>query len=384
MFAQPQTWLWDGAQLVRAKHLADNGDPVIKDARDRLLADAGKWLLQPDPSVTDKGVTPPSGDKHDYISMGRYWWPDPSKPDGLPYIRKDGYSNPELSKYDRERLGALGNGVTTLTLAWYFSGRDEFARKAASMIDTWFVNPKTRMNPHMNYGQIVPGRNNNMGRGEGLLDGYSFVGVVDAFIVLEESGFLSKKQRACVRKWFSDYVGWMTSSPIAKDEDEAKNNHAVAFDVQLAVYAAFTGNDPIAARVAGDFATRRLFTQIEPDGRQPLELARTTAFGYSVFNLGHMIDMCFMARKLGVDLMAATGSDGRSIAGAINYLAGFLGKPASEFPYKQIRDWDKVQQSLVKEIFRAYVVSGDESYLTTFERYRPAILPPEFTLLYMR
>src|ERR1700741_327346 len=46
-------------------------------------------------SVMEKKLTPPSGDKHDYMSVGPYWWPDPSKPNGLPYIRKDGQVNPE-------------------------------------------------------------------------------------------------------------------------------------------------------------------------------------------------------------------------------------------------------------------------------------------------
>ena len=72
----------------------------------RALRDADKLLAEPDPAVTDKGMTPPSGDKHDYISMGRYWWPNPDTEDGLPYVRRDGHSNPDLKKFDRDRWGA--------------------------------------------------------------------------------------------------------------------------------------------------------------------------------------------------------------------------------------------------------------------------------------
>jgi hypothetical protein len=32
---------------------------------------------------------------------GPLLWPDPTKKDGLPYIRKDGQSNPEIEKLDR-------------------------------------------------------------------------------------------------------------------------------------------------------------------------------------------------------------------------------------------------------------------------------------------
>ena len=37
---------------------------------------------------------PPSGNKNNYASYSRYWWPDPAKADGLPYIRRDGETYP--------------------------------------------------------------------------------------------------------------------------------------------------------------------------------------------------------------------------------------------------------------------------------------------------
>ena len=43
------------------------------------------------------------GDKHDYLSFGSYWWPDPDKPDGLPYIRRDGGVNPESQSGSSDR-----------------------------------------------------------------------------------------------------------------------------------------------------------------------------------------------------------------------------------------------------------------------------------------
>jgi hypothetical protein len=63
-------------------------------ALDALIKQADQALRTPASSVMDKEATPPSGDKHDYMSVGPYWWPDPSNPDGLLYIRKDGETNP--------------------------------------------------------------------------------------------------------------------------------------------------------------------------------------------------------------------------------------------------------------------------------------------------
>src|SRR5260370_27180315 len=81
-------------ELSRAKARLQAGDSVLRPAYDRLLKEADAALHAGPFSVMQKKRIPPSGDRHDYVSMGPYWWPDPSKPNGLPYIRKDGQRNP--------------------------------------------------------------------------------------------------------------------------------------------------------------------------------------------------------------------------------------------------------------------------------------------------
>ena len=73
---------------------------------------------------------PPSGDIHDYTSMGPYWWPDPEKEDGLPYIRRDGEINPEYFDYkDKEEMGKLLNSLKVLSQAFYFTGNENMLLK---------------------------------------------------------------------------------------------------------------------------------------------------------------------------------------------------------------------------------------------------------------
>src|SRR5580698_1413289 len=100
-------------------------DPSLLPAYEQLLNDADKLLSYKPVSVMDKTGLPPSGDKHDYMSIAPYFWPDPSKPDGLPYINKDGQHNPESSD-ERNTNGPafarMSRDVETLALAWYFTG----------------------------------------------------------------------------------------------------------------------------------------------------------------------------------------------------------------------------------------------------------------------
>lgn len=147
------TRIYAAEKLAKVKEKADS--PLYAPAVKTLLRDADKALKMTPPSVMDKTMTADSGDKHDYMSMGPYWWPDPSKPDGLPYIRKDGQRNPELDKLDRNKLGDMSKAVTTLGLAYYFSGDEKYAQKAVDFLNVWFLDAKTKMNPNLTYGQTI-------------------------------------------------------------------------------------------------------------------------------------------------------------------------------------------------------------------------------------
>jgi hypothetical protein len=73
------------------------------------------------------------GGINDYASLSRYHWSDPTKPGGLPYIYKDGQTNPEreaLSRYDAIRLEKMVSAVTALSTAYYVTRQDEYAQRA--------------------------------------------------------------------------------------------------------------------------------------------------------------------------------------------------------------------------------------------------------------
>ena len=340
-----QTKIWNINKLNEAKSLTS-------EAAKYTLREADRALSADILTVMDKETIPPSGDKHDYISAGRYWWPDPKNPGG-PYIRKDGVVNHEIDKFDRGILGIMAKSVKDLSVAYYLTSDENYAAKAVQNLRKWFLNPSTKMNPNMNFGQTISGRNDGKGRGEGIIDTYSFIDMLDGVELLKGSKYYSPQVAEGLTIWFSTYLDWMMTTEIGNEEFTAKNNHGTAFDVQATRYALFVGKEDIARKFVAEFPKRRLFAQIEPDGSQPLELARTTALGYSTFNLTHILDMCCMAKSLNVDLFSTKSQDGRSILKAIDFLTQYVGKPQSHFPYKQIKEWDSVQKKLCWQLYRA-------------------------------
>ena len=145
----------------------------------QLRRDADKALKAAPGSVMEKTKTPPGGDKHDYLSLAPYSWPDPSKPDGLPWINRDGEVNPESrTGTDHDALERMCSRVETLALAYHFTGQQPYAEKAATLLNVWFLDPATKMNPHLQYAQGVPGR--NTGRGTGIIDSVALIRVTEA------------------------------------------------------------------------------------------------------------------------------------------------------------------------------------------------------------
>src|SRR6185436_13422437 len=111
----PRVFVIDVRQLAETKRRIKSGDQSFAAALAQLEKDARKALQQQPTSVVTKAVTPPSGDKHDYMSQAPYFWPNPAKPDGLPYINRDGERNPEINKItDHLTLDQMEAAVQTL------------------------------------------------------------------------------------------------------------------------------------------------------------------------------------------------------------------------------------------------------------------------------
>lgn len=350
---------WDLKWMEKVKDDLQNGGNVWLPAYNQLIEDAGEALEGGVYSVTFKDRIPPSGSKHDYMSMGPYWWPDPQKADGLPYIRRDGEVNPERDKLDSRQLGGMNNAVRSLSLAWYFSEDSKYAEKAAELLKVWFLNPETLMNPHLNYGQSIPGRTD--GRFIGIIDGYSFAVLVDAIALLETSGAINQEEKEKIREWFREYFQWLTESEFGKDEDNYRNNHSVAYDVQACGIAYYLGKDEYVRQKIAEMPERRIDPMIEKDGSQPHELIRTKAFGYSVGNLRNFFDAGKLGKNVNVDIFSYQNPKDGSLQKALDFLIDYIGRE-KEWPYQQISGWESTENNLGLLIRRAACFYEKEDY----------------------
>ncbi len=307
-------------------------DAAIGAAYRDLIARADKVLAAKPASVMDKRSIPVSGDRHDYVSLARYWWPNPAHPKGA-YIRRDGDTNPDIesNRFDRAALSRMARDADTLSLAYYYSDERKYADAAARVIRTWFLDPATAMNPNMNFAQAVPGVSN--GRAEGVLDGASFIAVIDAAGLLAPSGALTATETTALEGWFSRYVDWMLKSPNGKAEGKASNNHGLWYDAQVARFALFARRPDVARKIVAAFPKGRIAQQIDASGALPAELGRTRSFHYSLYALNAAYTVADSAACLGVDLYRAEEKS-RSLRKATDYLAAYRGR-AADWPYKE-------------------------------------------------
>jgi hypothetical protein len=279
---------------------------------------AGPWSV-----TTHRPENVPAG-PNDYYSEGPYWWPDPQNPGG-PYIRKDGQRYPNRFDSNHKDLASMSTAVLSLGMGAYFTGDNRCTGHAATVLSTWFLDPKTLMNPNLQFGQAVRGV--NTGRGTGIIDTVSLIHAAQGVRLLELAGGLDSKLIDGVRRWFADYLRWMTTSKHGLAEKTSGNNHATWWTAQVAAFASLTGDQAALSMAWEQYRTYLVPTEIQPDGSCPREEARTNSLGYSTMNLDAFAVLCRIAERNGVNLWNFKAPSGVGVATAFRYLIPYLQHP---------------------------------------------------------
>jgi len=266
-----------------------------------LLGRADAAAAKPATSPLDKRLTAPSGDKHDFYSIGAYSWPDESKGRSAPYIRRDGHKNPEAygSDYDKGRFNAMVNDVNTLSLAYYYTGNKRYSDAAAQLLRAWFILRASKLNANLKHAASQPGVND--GYYGGIIEGVVLIEMLDYVQLIAESGSLSKSDMDSLRSWFLDFSTWLVKSEFGKKESESRNNHGTWYADQVMAFSLF-GGDQERAKWALDLAKKNLRVQFDPDGSMPREMKRSNSFMYAVYGLRAFVVAAQLSEALGDSL----------------------------------------------------------------------------------
>ncbi len=306
--------------------------------RARILKLADAALSQVPLTITSDVAKYSPGTPNDFYSNGDYWWPDPAKPDGLPYIQRDGQTNPTNFVAHRISMRLTKDAVAALAAAYKVTGDDKYAVKAAELLKVFFVDAKTRMNPHLAYTQAIPGRHN--GSKTGVIDGLHLVEIPVAIKTLEKSKAFDAELAKSLHTWFDELHTWLLTHQHGIDEGMSNNNHSVAYFLQVAVLSDFVGDKEALAKCRTKFKESFINVQMAVDGSFPRETARTKPYAYSIFQLDNMVTLCKVLSTPEENLWNYEGPEGRSIKKAVAWLYPYL-KDKSTWPKApDIMAWD--------------------------------------------
>lgn len=336
--------------------------------RARILRLAEAALTLAPPAITAHPARLSKGGPHDFFSTGDYWWPDPKKPGGLPYIKRDGETNPDGFYAHRQALFAMKDAVAALAAAWVLTGDEKYAAQAARCVRVFFLDEPTRMNPSLQYAQAIPGRSE--GRGTGIIDTLHLAEVAMALRFLEKSPAFAGLN-APLKKWFADYTRWMLTSPNGLEELQSGNNHSVAFFVQVAAFARYTGDAPALELTRKRFREVLLPAQMSAEGSFPSELARTKPYGYSIFQLDNVATLAhLLSVPGGEDLWRFATPAGATPLTAVAFLFPYLADKAkwtaAGHP-PDVMHWEAWPARQPALLF-AYAETGERRYFELWQR----------------
>ena len=329
-----QPLYWDIEKLAQMKNNLEK-DPDSQ----YIIQRANTFILQPNKAVTIDKRLNLGPNEHYYCSMGPYRWADPDNPNS--FILRDGVINPDYLYYDVGKLAEMVSRCTYFSKAFYLTHDLKYYDAFISQIKEWFLNEETYMEPNFDYSQV---KENNIGSSSGMIDAYQFNALLESVRLVNMTKRIDRKTYNGLKRWINSFAVWS----VAKYGDYFKkvnNNISLAFDVTMIDLFVFSGERKKAKIIAKDFTKTRIINQISEDGKQEVELKRTRAYYYSIYNLSHILDYCYMVSIWDKNYYQKYG--GR-VDKAFEFLLSYVDQPDT-FPYQQITDWEECERMLIIE-----------------------------------
>ena len=179
--------------------------------------------------------------------------------------------------------------------------------------------PATRMNPNLDFAPVHS--RDQHGRGDRPhRNARALAGRRRASVSLDSSpAHCRRGQGRAARLVFPGSRHGCAKARTAATNRPRRTITARTTTCRWSTFALFARAAAIARQVLEDARDKRLDAQIEPDGRQPLELARTRSFSYSVMNIDGLTQLATVGDRVGIDLWSYTrkGAKGPAIREAL-------------------------------------------------------------------
>ncbi len=321
-------YLFSDTELLNLKH------NISQKKLKQFELDMQTLFEYPFVSVCDKNGYSPSIDKHDYVSLGSYWWVNPDTIDGLPYIRRDGEVNPEGNNYDKQKFKRLAYLVYHAGLLYFLTEDKKYYELLKKHCYFFFIDKNTKMNPHLNYGQFIPGVIS--GRAEGIID-YSanFAYALHILTKLANFNLIDSSFLEGMIIWHTSFKEWLLTSDIGKDEQNKENNHGIFYDFALLIINLFIHDTHDLQKNVELFVENRILKQIAMDGSLPQEIVRTRSKNYSFMALKGMMDYIKLAEAYDIFILVP------EIKTCIDWIFHYEIFRKEKWPYQQITFFDE-------------------------------------------
>ena len=261
---------------------------------DRILQAAVHYLTQSSTPLTTLPCPRSPGTPHDFYSEAEDYWPDSSNPTGPFVIRTSGPPNPDAFTAHREALLNFSICVPALTAAFVLTGESRYALQAITHLRAWFLDPATRMNSSLLYGQTIPPA--KTGRPDGLVEAVHLAEVVQCIPFLTNSEALTAPDLTGLQKWFAEYFEWLNTSRLAGLARDSKNHHGSSWLLQAAAIAHLTEakDDAPLTTLRHQYKSSTIRAQIVADGVFPHELTTPNPYRNTLFNLDMFAAICVL------------------------------------------------------------------------------------------
>jgi hypothetical protein len=184
---------------------------------------------------------------------------------------------------------------------------------------------------------------------------------------MQKSSAFSPSVLAGLKQWFREYVEWMTTSKSGKEEAAAKNNHSVAYFLQVACFAKFIGEQSKLAECRHQFKEVLVPNQMASDGSFPAELKRTKPYGYSIFQLDNLATLAQALSTPTDNLWTWELPDGRGLRKAVDFLYPYLADK-TKWPHKpDLQAWEGWPARQPSLLF-AGLRFGEQEYLNLWKK----------------